>query len=51
MRSVPNGPLKDEITMQYGPDFICIGAPKSGTTWLHKNLTLHPEVELPPKKK
>lgn len=30
------------------PDFICIGAIKSGTTWLHYNLQQHPEVWLPP---
>ena len=30
------------------PDFICIGAIKSGTTWLHHNLQQHPEIWLPP---
>ena len=30
------------------PQFICIGAAKSGTTWLHQNLKRHPEVWLPP---
>lgn len=29
-------------------DFICIGAIKSGTTWLHYNLQKHPEIWLPP---
>ena len=29
------------------PDFIGIGAQKSGTTWLGHNLQLHPEVWLP----
>ncbi|MGF1538239.1 MAG: sulfotransferase, partial [Elainellaceae cyanobacterium] len=29
------------------PDFICIGAIKSGTTWLHYNLQSHPEIWLP----
>lgn len=29
-------------------DFICIGAIKSGTTWLHYNLQNHPEIWLPP---
>lgn len=37
--------------MEYGPDFICIGAQKSGTSWLHYNLFLHPEMEMPPEKK
>ena len=29
------------------PDFLCIGAQKAGTTWLHKNLRYHPEIYLP----
>lgn len=29
-------------------DFMCIGAHKAGTTWLHSNLILHPGVWLPP---
>lgn len=32
------------------PDFICIGAPKAGTTWLFDNLKRHPEIWLPPHK-
>ena len=32
------------------PDFIGIGAQKSGTTWLHHNLRPHPEIWLPPVK-
>jgi hypothetical protein len=32
------------------PDFICIGAPKAGTTWLFDNLKRHPQVWLPPVK-
>lgn len=32
------------------PDFLCIGAPRSGTSWLHRNLSLHPEVYLPARK-
>ena len=31
-----------------GPDFVCIGAQKAGTTWLHNNLNHHPEMWLPP---
>jgi hypothetical protein len=30
------------------PDFFCIGAQKSGTTWLYQNLAAHPGVWLPP---
>lgn len=29
------------------PDFICIGAQKAGTTWLHQKLGQHPDVWLP----
>ncbi len=33
------------------PDFLCLGAQKAGTTWLHRNLAAHPEVYLPPGRK
>ena len=33
-----------------GPDFLGIGAQKSGTTWLHQMLGKHPEIGLPPGK-
>lgn len=29
------------------PDFLCIGAQKAGTTWLHENLKCHKDVFLP----
>lgn len=32
------------------PDFVGIGPPKTGTTWIYKNLSGHPEVEMPPDK-
>jgi hypothetical protein len=32
------------------PDFLGIGAQKSGTTWLHDNLVRHPRIWLPPVK-
>lgn len=32
------------------PDFLCIGAQKAGTTWLHHNLSQHPFLWLPPLK-
>jgi len=35
--------------MKY-PDFLCIGARKAGTTWLHENLAKQPAVYLPPVK-
>ena len=30
------------------PSFLCIGAQKAGTTWLHAQLRSHPKVWLPP---
>jgi len=30
--------------------FMCIGAQKSGTTWLYEQLDKHPQVEMPPLK-
>jgi hypothetical protein len=30
------------------PEFLCIGAQKSGTTWLQKNMESHPQIWLPP---
>ncbi|MDG3439836.1 sulfotransferase domain-containing protein [Nitrospirillum amazonense] len=30
-----------------GPDFLGIGAQKSGTTWIYENLSLHPKVSFP----
>jgi hypothetical protein len=32
------------------PDFLVIGSPQSGTTWLHRNLNCHPGLFLPAKK-
>ena len=32
------------------PDFLCIGAKKAGTSWLHSVLQAHPEIRLPPVK-
>ncbi len=32
---------------QRAPDFIGIGAQKSGTTWLYRNLEFHPELFMP----
>ena len=33
-----------------GPDFLGIGAPRCGTTWLHTQLSRHPNVWMPPYK-
>ena len=32
------------------PNFLGIGAQKSGTTWLHANLSQHPQIWMPPVK-
>ncbi|WP_426416872.1 sulfotransferase family protein [Aestuariirhabdus sp. LZHN29] len=32
------------------PDFLCVGAQKAGTTWLHKILSQHPGVYVPERK-
>jgi hypothetical protein len=32
------------------PDFLGIGAQKAGTTWLSRNLQLHPQIWIPPVK-
>lgn len=32
------------------PNFIIIGAPRAGTTWMAKNIALHPDVFIPRKK-
>ncbi|MGI9384564.1 MAG: sulfotransferase family protein [Methyloligellaceae bacterium] len=36
--------------MGQGPDFLIIGAARSGTTFLHTHLRTHPDLWLPPKK-
>ncbi|MFA9556918.1 sulfotransferase [Evansella sp. AB-rgal1] len=33
--------------VKQGPQFLGIGAQKSGTTWLYENLRIHPELYLP----
>lgn len=38
------------MSTRIGPDFVCIGAQKGGTTWLYENLSKHPEVWMPPVK-
>lgn len=37
-----------ERAIHEGPDFVCIGAQRGGTTWLYENLVVHPRVWLPP---
>ena len=35
------------LEVSCGPDFLCIGAQKAGTTWLYKKLGAHPQVVFP----
>lgn len=42
-------PSSTESAGRY-PHFLCIGAQRSGTTWLHENLNRHPDIYLPPGK-
>jgi len=42
----PGGPRVSDK----GPDFLVIGAQRAGTTWLHRVLTQHPALWLPPVK-
>ncbi len=43
-------PLNRKKKRKDFPDFLVIGAQKSGTTWLHANMKIHPELFLPDKK-
>jgi len=42
--------MNNRLISSKGPDFLCIGAQKAGTTWLYENLRRHPDVWLPPEK-
>ena len=37
-------------TRAAGPDFLCVGAHKAGTTWLYQQLDSHPDFWMPPVK-
>ena len=43
-------PENDRPVPGAGPDFICIGAQKAGTTWLYWQLSAHPDFWMPPRK-
>jgi hypothetical protein len=34
--------------MRMGPSFLCIGAPRAGTSWLYRNIKIHPDTWMPP---
>src|ERR1044072_5098358 len=41
---------KDGPAGNAGPDFLCVGAHKAGTTWLYQQLDSHPDFWMPPVK-
>jgi hypothetical protein len=53
-----NGRVRDDgrkqgngsVTGNAGPDFLCVGAHKAGTTWLYQQLASHPDCWMPPVK-
>lgn len=40
--------MAHERTPAFAPDFLYIGAPRAGSTWLYLNLQKHPDVWIPP---
>ena len=40
----------ESVTDSAGPDFLCVGAHKAGTTWLYQQLDSHPDFWMPPVK-
>jgi hypothetical protein len=40
----------ESVTDNAGPDFLCVGAHKAGTTWLYQQLDSHPDFWMPPVK-
>jgi Sulfotransferase family len=49
-RAIDDGKKERPLTRHAQPDFICIGAHKSGTTWLYQQLDSHPDFWMPPVK-
>jgi hypothetical protein len=45
-----DGRHKDTNAGPAGPDFLCVGAHKAGTTWLYQQLDSHPDFWMPPVK-
>jgi hypothetical protein len=40
----------NDFTGDACPDFLCVGAQKAGTSWLYRQLELHPDFWMPPVK-
>ncbi|PYJ06326.1 MAG: hypothetical protein DME39_02960 [Verrucomicrobia bacterium] len=47
-RASDDGEKKRPLTRPAQPDFMCVGAHKSGTTWLYRQLDSHPDFWMPP---
>jgi hypothetical protein len=45
-----NGEDNHHSTGGVCPDFLCVGAQKGGTSWLYRQLALHPDFWMPPVK-
>ena len=48
-RRIDNPSASIQVARMF-PHFLGIGAPRTGTTWLHTNLARHPKVWMPPMK-
>lgn len=38
--------MQNQEKKKVGPDFLCIGLPKAGTSWLYDVISLHPDVKM-----
>src|SRR4029078_219812 len=45
-----NGNNFNGVAGDAGPDFLCVGAQKAGTSWLYRQLEPHPDFWMPPVK-
>ena len=48
MPTAPAAPAAHRPGVPRSPDFLCVGAQKGGTTWLHTVMAHHPGFWLPP---
>ena len=39
--------VRDKIINNSVPNFLGIGFPKTGTTWMYESLRLHPDIFIP----
>jgi len=43
-------PREEPVVPGAGPDFLCVGGQKAGTTWVYEQLAAHPDFWMPPRK-